>query len=146
MSGVLRLNLVVPEVRAGGLTPGDFLGVHLSDVLLASGVLAGVPQSDPGGLLYPLAIPDGGEVAIPAPIPFLGRVELVIGNDGGRLRVVVPSVPLLLNPIQKSLQPWTVGGPSQVVGGTAFWLHLEPGSRASWNLGMLGELAVVVPR
>ena len=142
---VLRLNLVVPEVRAGGLTPGDFLGVHLSDVLLASGVLAGLPQPGPGGLTYPLAIPDGGEVAIPAPLPFLGKVELVIGNDGGRLRVVVPSMPLLLNPIQKSLQPWTVGGPTLVAGGTAMWLKLEAGSRASWNLGMLGELAVEVP-
>ncbi len=142
---VLRLDLVVPEVRAGGLTPGDFLGVHLSDVLLASGVLAGLPQPGAGGVVYPLSIPDGGEVAIPVPLPLLGRVELVIGNDGGRLRVVVPSVPLLLGSIQQSLRPWTIGGPSQVVGGTAFWLRLEPGSRASWSLGMLGELAVAVP-
>lgn len=145
MSGSLRLNLVVPEVRAGGLTPGDFLGIHLSDVFLASGVLAAEPRSDVGGVVYPLAIPDGGEVAIPAPLPFLGQVEILIGNDRGRLRVVVPSVPLLLNPIQKSLQPWTVGGPTRIVGGTALWLKLEPGSRASWNLGMLGEVAVEIP-
>lgn len=142
---VLRLDLIVPDVRAGSLTPGDLLGLHLSDVLLASGVLAAHPRPDPGGMRYPLLIPDGGEVAIPAPLPIFGRVELVIGNDGGRLRVVVPSVPMILTPIQKSLQPWTVAGPTPAVGGTALWLKLEPGSRTSWNLGMLGELAVAVP-
>jgi len=141
----LRLNLIVPDVRAGSLTPGDFLGIHLSDVLLVSGVLAGTPHPGPVGMVYPLSIPDGGEVAIPAPLPFLGQVELIIGNDGGRLRVVVPSVPMILTPIQKSLQQWTIAGPTPVVGGTALWLKLEPGNRASWDLGMLGELAVEVP-
>jgi hypothetical protein len=151
-SGVLRLCLLVPSVQIGGMTPGMLAGVDLAGVLGEAGVLAGEPQRRGSELVYPLALPDGVEVAIPVTsgqgggfAAMLGRLEIVLGNDGGRLRLLVPNLPMVAGMVQAALAGWITDGPTVAPTGVAFWLRLTPGGTATLPLGMVGRIGVEVP-
>ena len=148
----LRLRLVVPELRAGSLTPGSLVGVDLAGVLQAAGVLESLPTSRGREMVYPLAIPDGVEVAIPVSsgqgggfAALLGRLEVVLGNDGGRLRLLVPNAPMVVPMVQSALGGWLIAGPNYTNAGVAFWLRLRAGTSAGIPLGPVGRLGVEVP-
>jgi hypothetical protein len=151
--GVLRLRMVVPELRAGSLTPGSLVGVDLAGVLQAAGVLESPPILRGREVVYPLAIPDGVEVAIPVSSgqggglsALLGRMEVVLGNDGGRLRLLVPNAPFIVPMVQTALKGWITAGPSYTSAGVVFWLRLRPGATAGIPLGPVGRWGVEVPR
>ncbi len=150
--GVLRLDLVVPSVQVGGVTPGALAGVDLAGVLSEAGVLAQSPVKRGTEVVYALALPDGVEVAIPVSsgqggglMAMLGKLEVVLGNDQGRLRLLVPGVPLLAGMVQAALGGWISDGPVPRAGGTAFWLRLTPGAALALPLGSVGRLGVEVP-
>ncbi len=151
--GVLRLNLVVPSVNVGGMTPGMLAGVDLAGVLTEAGVLRGVPIPRGSEVVYALALPDGVEVAIPVSsgqggglLAMLGKLEVVLGNDRGRLRLLVPQVPFVPGMVQSALGDWLTDGPVYSPAGVAFWLRLAPGADLSLALGPVGRLGLEVPR
>ncbi len=151
--GVLRLCLLVPSVQIGGMTPGMLAGVDLAGVLGEAGGLAGEPQRRGSEVVYPLALPDGVEVAIPVSsgqgggfAAMLGKLEIVLGNDGGRLRLLVPNLPMVAGMVQAVLAGWITDGPVYGPSGVTFWLRLMPGATATLPLGMVGRIGVEVPQ
>ena len=75
----------------------------------------------------------------------MGKQEVILGNDRGRLRLLVPNIPFVTPIIQQALASWTTAGPTPTRAGFAFWLRLTPGATASIPLGPVGRLGVEVP-
>jgi hypothetical protein len=152
-SGVLRLHLVVPSVTVGGMTPGMLAGVDLAGVLSEAGVLEGAPRHRGTEMVYALALRDGVEVAIPVSsgqgggfMAMMGKLEIILGNDQGKLRLLVPNIPFVVPMVTRALASWTATGPTNTMAGVAYWLRLTPGTTLALPLGSVGKLGLEVPR
>lgn len=146
----IRFNLTLPVTRleVGGVAfdPLEhFLGTSVRTVLasLLTAEPARRPASgSPAVEVYPLHLPAGEGAFLP-----LRQVgELGFFNDRGLLRLTVPL----------QVSPWVIGRfGSAVVRGPEFglsadragmvanaWIRLQPGMRAAFPLGALGELGI----
>ena len=150
LAGAIRFNLVLPTARFG-FGPLSFnpfeqaIGAPVADILesLMTGPVTQRPsQAGPSVDVYSLALPDGEGLTLP-----LGRWgELGLRNERDLLVLTAPLPAETW--IQSKLAGAIVRGPDHLLSqdGTArvarFWLRLQPGMRASFPLGVLGEVGL----
>ena len=148
----IRFDLVLPSTKLGfGPFAVDALahviGAPVADLLapLMTGPVTRRPsQAGPAVDVYPLQLPDGEGLTLP-----LGRWgELGFFADRGDLRLTVPLPAAAW--LQRHLAHAIVRGPEHrpSVDGSSrvalFWLRLQPGMRAAFPLGVLGEVGIEV--
>ena len=139
--GALKLDLVVPAVQIGALS----VGTSAFERQLKPYLRAPVSQE---GLRnrYPLALADGVSAAWPMTLPLIGGVEVKLGNDQGRLRLVVPTLLVMVaGGALHALSPWLIAGPIPTGASTTYFLRLPPGGRVSLPMGPVGAVELAVP-
>lgn len=136
----LRLNLLVPELRAGLIS----FRLPLEEIFRSAGVLADEPSPVDGGQSYPLAVEDWKTLIFP--LPFSRTIEVELLHNEGMLEVMMPGIPGLIKVLLPAIRPWLVGEPRTVPNGIVLLLRPQQGNKLSLSLGSMGEVALEVPR
>lgn len=148
--GEIRVNLSLPVTRVGfGVFSFDpleqMIGAPLSEIL--DSLMTGPSYRRPSAVgaavdVYPLTLPDGEGASIP-----LGQFgELGFRNERGLLVLTVPAPASRW--VEQRLGASVIRGPLAGVSSdgaarvASYWVRMEAGRKASFPLGMLGEVGV----